>query len=128
MSHHRRFRSSAAIAVVILLLSQGCAFGQGQLPSSPMTPANPTAVLAWNAIAQRTAIAVAKQFQTQSMIYISLAQAAVYDAVVSIEGVYQPYALNLDRRPGASIDAAVASAAHAVLVHYFAAQQAALDA
>ncbi len=61
------------------------------------------------------------------MIYISFAQAAVYDAVVAIEGGYQPYMLNLAQRPGASIDAAVAAAAHDVLVHYFPAQQAALD-
>ena len=61
------------------------------------------------------------------MIYISFAQAAVYDAVVAIEGGYQPYQLRLARLPEASVDAAVATAAHNVLVHYFAAQQAALD-
>jgi PAP2 superfamily len=62
------------------------------------------------------------------MIYISFAQAAVYEAVVAIEGGYQPYKLSLAPRPGASVDAAVAAAAHDVLVYYFPAQQAALDA
>ena len=92
------------------------------------TSASPAAVIAWNAIAQRAAIQVAKQPQTQSMIVISFAQAAIYDAVVAIEGGYQPYKLSLKPRPGASVDAAVSSAAHDVLIHYFPTQQAALDA
>ena len=48
-------------------------------------------------------------------------------AVVAIEGGYQPYQLRLAHLPEASVDAAVATAAHDVLVHSFAAQQAALD-
>jgi hypothetical protein len=92
------------------------------------TSASPAAVIGWNAIAQRAAIQVAKQPQTQSMIVISFAQAAVYDAVIAIVGGYQPYRLSLKLRPGASVDAAVASAAHDVLIHYFPTQQAALDA
>jgi hypothetical protein len=114
------------LAIVMFLLSDGV-FGQGQQATSTMTSASPVNVIAWNAIAQRAAITVAKQFQTQSMIYISFVQAAVYDSVVAIEGRYQPYMLNLERKRGASVDAAVAAAAHAVLVHYFPAQQAVLD-
>src|SRR4051812_19577159 len=89
---------------------------------------SPAAIIAWNAIAQRAAITVAKQFQAQSVIYIAFAQAAVYDAVVAIDGGYQPYQVRLAHLPEASVDAAVATAAHDVLVHYFPAQQAALDA
>src|SRR5262245_44021189 len=70
---------------------------------------------------------MAKQSPPQSLISIAFAQAAVYDAVVAIAGRYQPYQLNLARRPGASLDAAVATAAHHVLVLYFPAQQVALD-
>jgi hypothetical protein len=96
-------------------------------PIGPATPASPEAILAWNAIAQRTAIQVARQFPQQAVIYISFVQAAVYNAVVAIEGRYEPYKINLAQRPGASIDAAVAAAAYTVLSHYFPAQQAALD-
>jgi PAP2 superfamily len=88
---------------------------------------DPTAVITWNMIAQRTAITNAQLFQTESMIYISFVQAAVYDAVVAITGGYQPYKLDLARRPRASVDAAVATAAHHVLVHYFPKQQVKLD-
>ncbi len=122
--------------VKILVLMVSAILLVGALPGSSLaghglvrraTTSSPAAVIAWNGIAQRAAIQVAKQFQTQSMIYISFAQAAVYDAVVAIEGGYQPYKLNLGQHPNASVDAAVAAAAHDVLVHYFPAQQAALD-
>jgi hypothetical protein len=88
----------------------------------------PDSVIVWNRVAQRTAIQVAKQFQAQSAISIAFAQAAVYDAVIAIDGGYTPYQVRLQPRPGASVDAAVAAAAHDVLVHYFPAQQPALDA
>jgi hypothetical protein len=52
----------------------------------------------------------------------------VYDAVVAIEGGYKPYQVRLARVPEALVDAAVATAAHHVLVHYFPAQRAELDA
>jgi hypothetical protein len=99
--------------------------------SNPIGPANsagPESILNWNAIAQRTTIQVARQFPQQAVVYISYVQAAVYNAVVAIEGRYEPYKINLAHRPGASIDAAVAAAAYAVLSHYFPAQQAALEA
>jgi hypothetical protein len=92
------------------------------------TPASPAAVITWNGIARRTAIQVAKQTTAQAMTSIAFAQAAVYDAVVAIEGGYRPYQVRLAQLPDASLDAAVATAAHHVLVHYFPAQQAALDA
>jgi hypothetical protein len=92
------------------------------------TSASPAAVIAWNGIAQRAAIQVARQFQTQAMISIAFVQAAVYDAVVAIQGGYQPYQVKLQPQPGGAVDAAVAAAAHDVLVHYFPAQQAVLDA
>lgn len=89
---------------------------------------SPDAVVTWNAIAVRTAIQVAGQNQPQSTMYLARVQAAVYNAVVAIEGRYQPYRSALTPRPGASVDAAVSMAAHDVLVYDFPAQQAALDA
>jgi hypothetical protein len=91
------------------------------------TPTSPGAVITWNGIARRTAIQVAGQTTAHAMTSIAFAQAAVYDAVVAIKGGYQPYQVRLAQLPDASLDAAVATAAHHVLVHYFPAQQAALD-
>jgi VCPO second helical-bundle domain len=49
---------------------------------------------------------------------------AVYDSVMAIEGGYQPFANDVDASAGASAEAAVAAAAHRVLVHYLPAQAA----
>jgi PAP2 superfamily len=43
---------------------------------------------------------------------------AVYDAVMAVEGGYQPFAVDLDAPDGASPEAAVAAAARTVLSHY----------
>ena len=85
-------------------------------------------VIHWNTIALRTSIQVGGQNQPQSQIYLAPVQAAVYNAVVAIAGGYQPYHSELAPRPGASIEAAVAVAAHAMLGHHFPGQQTILDA
>lgn len=91
-------------------------------------PASPAAVLAWNGIARRASIQVAKQSTAHAMVSIAFTHAAIYDAVVAIKGGYKPYKARLGRRPDASLDAAVAAAAYGVLAHYFPAQRAELDA
>jgi hypothetical protein len=111
--------------VVVLVMP---AFANYAPTTSAATPADPGEVINWNRIARRTAVQVAGLSPAHAYIYFSYTQAAVYNAVVAIEGGYQPYKLDLARRPDASVDAAVAAAAHDVLVHYFPAQQAALDA
>jgi hypothetical protein len=57
-------------------------------------------------------------FQAEGLLYVSYVQAAVYDAVVAIGGRYQPYGFSLFAPEGASVDAAVAQAAHDVLSYY----------
>jgi hypothetical protein len=54
-------------------------------------------------------------------------QAAVFDAVNSVERRYTPYAIDL-RAPRASAEVAAAVAAHGVLVRFYPAQKASLDA
>jgi hypothetical protein len=120
-----RHRSVTWLILLVLLLTS--AVTSTATNARAAISSSPAAVIAWNAIAQRAAIAVARQAQTQSMIHIAFAQAAVYDAVVAIEGGYQPYQTRLAHLPPASVDAAVATAAHHVLVHYFPDQQAELD-
>jgi PAP2 superfamily len=88
----------------------------------------PTSVIAWNTIAQRVIVTVGGAPPPASAPLFAYTQAAVYDAVVAIDGHAVPYAPPLRPRRHASIDAAVATATHDVLVHYFPAQTAALDA
>jgi VCPO second helical-bundle domain len=47
--------------------------------------------------------------------YVGIAE---YDSVVAIEGGYEPFAVDVDAPAGASPEAAVVAAAHAILVHY----------
>jgi hypothetical protein len=116
--------------VVLIALATLVTPALAQHPSSEpaATPASPGSVITWNGIARRTAIQVGGQTTAHAMTSIAFSQAAVYDAVVAIEGGYQPYQVRLTQLPDASVDAAIATAAHHVLVHYFPAQQAALDA
>jgi hypothetical protein len=72
----------------------------------------------WNVIAQGQTIALRPTAHGQ-MRGIAMVQGAVYDAVNAIDRGYQPYLLDvnaLDIQPWASYDAAIATAAHHVLV------------
>ena len=119
-------RIMAMLVAIVALVTPTLA--QHPIRAQAATPASPGSVIAWNGIARRAAIQVAGQTTAHAMASIAFAQAAVYDAVVAIEGGYQPYQVRLAQLPEASLDAAVATAAHHVLAHYFTAQQAALDA
>jgi hypothetical protein len=55
---------------------------------------------------------------TEQVLYMSFVQAAVYDAVVGIEGGYQPYRFHARAPRGASSAAAAIAAARKVLVTY----------
>ena len=60
-------------------------------------------------------------------LYVGLTQAAVYDAVIAIDGGFRPYLIVPGVPPGSSDEAAAAAAAYGVLVGYFPAQKPALD-
>ena len=58
---------------------------------------------------------------------LGIVQAAVYDAVVSINHAFQPYKFTATATPDASIDAAVAQAAHDTLAWLYPTHKASLD-
>jgi PAP2 superfamily len=85
-------------------------------------------VIEWNNNAQTAIIGTAGQGPTVAYLHLAMVQGAVYDAVNAIEGGYQPYlAAPATADPGDSAPAAVATAAHDVLVGLFPGQQATLD-
>jgi hypothetical protein len=84
-------------------------------------------VLDWNAIAVNTAIANNQNPFAQAR-FASIAQLAVFEAVNSITGGYQPYLGTIVAPPGASPDAAAIQAAYRVLSTYFPASAMTLDA
>ncbi len=123
----KQIRRAAECAIGILMIAVLAVTVGRPAITARAAPAGPQSVLAWNAIAMRTVVTVGGQSPAPSFVYAAYVQAAVYNAVVAIEGGYQPYKSTIPPHPGASVDAAVATAAHNVLVHYFPSQQAALD-
>src|SRR5262249_4272978 len=116
----------AVVAAVVLL---GTLAGSSQASHKTVLSLSPQTVLAWNMNAwtvvsqaqhprEVTPPATRSLFQTEGLLYMSYAQAAMYDAVVAIEGRYEPYGFSLFAPDGASPDAAVAQAAHDVLKYY----------
>ena len=85
------------------------------------------AVADWSLIAQNTIVAVGRRFPGEAAVYMGIVHATIYDVVVAIEGGYRPYAITPTVPPNTSVDAAVATAAHRVLVERFHDQQATLD-
>lgn len=83
-------------------------------------------VVQWNRIAE-DAVIRSGAFQSEGFLYMGYVAAAIYDAVVAIEGSYQPYGPGVTAPPGASTDAAVIEAAYRTLIHYFPDQAPVLD-
>jgi hypothetical protein len=106
-------RSRAALAsCALIVLATAPAPAQAALPPG-------TVVQQWNQIAEDTVVG-SGAFQNEGLIYMAYVSAAVYDAVTSIAGRYEPYAVRIGAAPGATVDAAVVEAAYRTLRFYFA--------
>jgi len=109
-----KLRANPAMAVLAILLAA---------PGS----ARADAVVDWNDIALQTILAATPARPVPvAFLDVAIVQAAVYDAVQAIERRFEPYHVVI---PGASgsPEAAVAKAAHDILVNLFPAQTAFLD-
>ena len=98
----------------------------GPYPNYANSPLPRNVVLEWNIIAQdlvqpapMPGMTMSSISMSEAFIYLSYVQGAVYDALVAIEGGFEPYNLQTTADPNASRDAAVAAAAYNILVHYF---------
>jgi len=103
-----------------------CAVAAVMIPASV---AHADTVLDWNVHASQAIVTTGGQSPPRAFIRLAMVHLAIYDAVNAIEGQpFESYASKpLVTRP-ASSDAAVAAAAHDVLVALFPAQSADLDA
>src|SRR5215471_12818577 len=96
----------------------------------PTKAQNP--VIDWNAIAVTTALSGNQTMSPGSntaggmSLYLAYTHLAIYDAVNAIEHRFQPYGAEIPAPAGASVDAAVISAAYNTLVFYFPDQSASL--
>ena len=120
-------RPLGTLAVVLALgLGVAAAFAF-DATTSAHTSGQERAVADWSLIAQNAIVVVGKRFPGEAAVYMGIVHAAIYDAVVAIEGGYRPFAITPPVSPNASVEAAVAAAAHRVLVGRFHDQRFDLD-
>src|SRR5512136_387276 len=97
-----RFEQRGLVALAGLL-AVVVSIGPGSCIAAAATP---NLVADWNHIAE-DAVVHSGAFQNEGLLYMAYVSAAVYDAVVAIEGGYQPYGPGVTAPAGASVDAAV---------------------
>lgn len=120
-------KSLAAVLVVGLgVIAAVAATPSGGGPNAERS-SEERAVADWSLIAQNAIVAVGRKFPGEAAVYMGIVHAAIYDVVVAIEGGYRPYAITPTVPPHTSMEAAVATAAHRVLVGRFPEQRAGLD-
>lgn len=120
------------IAVGSMLLALGAAaFRAADLASAQVLPASLTPVADWSREAQRAIVpppaGVGDKFPGEAAVYMGIVHAAMYDVAVAIDGGYRPYATVLKAPGEISPAAAIAAAAHDVLVGLLPLQVADLD-
>jgi VCPO second helical-bundle domain len=90
-----------------------------------LSPASPSVINDWALIAQNTIAPTVVNSGLNA--YGAMVPIAMYDAVVAIEGGYEPYTAPVIAPAGADVTAAAATAAYRVLHERFPAQQGSLD-
>jgi hypothetical protein len=111
-----RARVLRVVAIALTALAVTALGGRTDDAAAALPPGN--AVVQWNKLAEDTVVG-SGPFQGEGFVYMAYASAAVYDAVVAIEGGYQPYGPAITAPAGASTEAAVVEAAYRTLWAYF---------
>jgi hypothetical protein len=112
----RRFVALAVFAALLLALGGASASSAQHQPSGPPD----TYVTSWDAIGSQAFTAAALTPAEGHVIFAYIA-IAVYDAVMAIEGGYEPFAVEVEV-DNASPQAAAAAAARRILAHHLPAQ------
>ena len=118
-----RMYRRVAIAMTAVALALPTAFASSSAATPRVAPIT-NVIAKWDAITMRTVVLQG----AAASLDLGLVSAAMYNAVVTIEGGYEQY---LEQEPGkahASPEAAAAAAAHKVLRFYYPAAAEALDA
>lgn len=109
----------AVLAAATALASEASASGGHGHSTGPPD----TYVADWDAVGTQ-AFTAAALTPPEGFVIFSYVGIAVYDSVMAVDGGYRPFAIDVDAPRGASAEAAVAAAAHRILVHYLPAQAA----
>ena len=126
-AHPVRRRSAGAVLVTAALLATSFAGIASANPPSSAVPGYEV-ITFWNSVAAGVIITDAGKANAEGNLWYAFEQLAVYNAVVGITGRYEPYRWNPEAPANASPKAAAATAAFRVLLTYFPASQARLDA
>ena len=110
-------------STVLALLGAVLALAGAGAGSANPPPAGPpdTYVTSWDAVGSQ-AFSAAALTPAEGHVIFAYVAIAVYDSVMAVEGGYRPFAVKVNAPGGASAEAAVAAAAHRILVHYLPAQ------
>jgi hypothetical protein len=125
-AHGRKWLASCAAVLLPVALAAGTANAAAR--PSPASAGDPAVISDWNAIAVTTLAGDTTKQPVEDILYMGFVQAAVYNAVVGVDGRYAPYRFHARAPRGTSAQAAAVAAAHKVLVTYVPSAQATLDA
>ena len=89
---------------------------------------DPSVISQWHVLAQQTFLGDPGKRPQEAFLYLAFVDAAVYNAVVGIDGRYQPYKFHARPHRGASDQAAAVAAAHKIVSTYSPYAMTALDA
>jgi hypothetical protein len=112
----RRTNVFRVVAIATVALAVAASAGTTRDAAAALPPGN--TVAQWNKIAEDTVVG-SGAFQSEGFIYMAYASTAVYNAVVAIEGGYEPLDSTITAPAGASVDCAVVEAAYRTLRYYF---------
>jgi hypothetical protein len=122
----KRTKLGLGLAATVVLVA---VLAAAQAPRTSAAPGD-NAVVQWSGIAE--AALAAGRSPASSTVLAGMVHGAMYDAVAAVEGGLEPFVTDVTAPPGTSAEAAVAQAAHDVLVSRVPAQagtvQAAFDA
>ena len=121
----RRIIAAGVLAAALLATTLG-GIGAGAAPAR--AAADPAVITFWNGVAADVIVVDAGKANAEAFLWYAFTQAAVYNAVVGITGRYEPYKWDPDAPEVASPEAAAATAAFHVLLEYFPASEAKLNA
>ena len=115
------FIAPVLLTVSLVGLSEPVAGDSGRHTNGPPD----TYVAAWDAIGVQ-AFSAAALSPAEGHTIFAYVGIAVYDAVMAVEGGYEPFAVDVDAPADASPEAAVVAAARRILVHYLPGQAASI--
>jgi hypothetical protein len=110
-------RATVLLLAALLLATPAALTSPAQ--AAPRVARDPAVITTWDAIAVRTIVVQGLKPPPVAQLYLGFVSAAMYNAVVTIDGQFAPYTTQPRAHAHASPEAAAATAAYRVLSVYF---------